>query len=111
MRPPNKTAGFTLLEIMISISILAMIIIAIYAAWSAILRGTKIGLTAAAEVQRSRIAMRLIDDALSTVQMFEENNRYYSFVSDTTGQDAALSLVSHLPASFPGGGIYADQPV
>ena len=107
----TRPRAFTLVEIMISISILALIMIAIYAAWSAILRGTKVGLAAAAEVQRSRVALRTIEDALSTVQMFEENSRYYSFVSDTSGQDATLSLVSHLPGSFPGAGIYPDQPV
>src|SRR5437879_5943157 len=53
--------AFTLLEIMIAIAIFGMVLTAIYSTWLAILRGKKAGETAAAEVQRSRIAIRALE--------------------------------------------------
>ena len=49
--------AFTLVEILLSIGILGMIMVAIYASWNAILRGSKAGLEAAADAQRGRIAI------------------------------------------------------
>ena len=40
-----------------------------------------------------------------------ENIRYYWFMADTSGDFAALSLVSRLPASFPGSGLFGNQIV
>ena len=109
----NQKAGraFTLVEIMIAVTILGLILVAIYASWSAILRGSKIGLEAAAEVQRSRIAMRALEDALASTELFTENIQHYAFVTDTSGDFALLSLVAHLSKSFPGSGIFGDQVV
>src|SRR5438128_1577215 len=57
-----STAAFTLIEIMIAITILALVITAIYSSWTAILRASKAGLDAAASVQRARIAVRTLED-------------------------------------------------
>jgi prepilin-type N-terminal cleavage/methylation domain-containing protein len=103
--------AFTILEVMIAIGIFAMILTAIYATWTSILKGSRAGLNAAAAVQRSRIAIRSIEDAFLTVQLFNENLRYYAFVADTEGDMAAVSMVSRLPASFPGVARYGDQVV
>jgi prepilin-type N-terminal cleavage/methylation domain-containing protein len=104
--------AFTLIEIMIAISIFAMVMIAIYASWSAILRGSRIGQDAAAEAQRTRVAVRALKEALASAQLFAANVRYYWFFADTTSSDfAQLSLVSRLPASFPGSGLFGDQIV
>jgi len=103
--------AFTLLEIMLAIMIFMMVLTAIYATWLAILKGSRAGLKAAAEVQRSRIAMRALEDAFLTVQMYTENMKWYAFETDTKGDLAAVSLVSRLPASFPGVGRYGDQIV
>ena len=43
--------------------------------------------------------------------MFSANYQYYAFIADTSGDFASLSMVSHLPASFPGVGRYGDQIV
>ena len=104
--------AFTIIEVMIAIAIFAMVITAIYSTWVAIIRGSRAGLNAAAAVQRSRIAMRTVEDAFLTAAMFTENIRYYGFVTDTSDEDAAsISMVSRLPASFPGVGRYGDQIV
>jgi prepilin-type N-terminal cleavage/methylation domain-containing protein len=49
-------AAFTLVEILIALGILSMVLAAIYSSWTAILRASKVGLEAAAAVQRARIA-------------------------------------------------------
>ncbi len=105
--------GFTMIEIMIACVILAIVMAAIYSVWFSILRGSVAGSKAAVGVQRGRIAMRAIEDALSTSQMYVLNARYYSFIADTvTDPDLmSLSLVSRLPASFPGGAIFGDLAV
>jgi len=109
LRKHTARAAFTLVEIMIAIGIFAIVMAAIYNAWSAILRGSKAGLNAAAEAQRCRIAIGALETALTGCELFEANARYYSFVSDTASDFAYLSLASRLPATFPGSGLFGDQ--
>lgn len=103
--------GFTILELMLAIGIFAMVLTAIYATWIAILKGSRAGLKAAAEVQRARIAMRTLEDAFNSTEMFVANMNYYLFVADTSGDMAAVSMAARLPAGFPGVGRYGDQIV
>ncbi len=103
--------GFTLVEILIAMAIFMVIIGAIYASWAAILRSSKAGAKAAAEVQRSRITVKCVEDAISSTVFFTENAAFYSFEADTTADFAYLSLVSRLPSSFPGSGLFPDQPI
>jgi hypothetical protein len=105
----RRLLAFTLVEVLVASSILVLIIFAIYSSWTAILRASKVALTAAAEVQRSRIAIRAIEDALLTGVNYGENARYYYFLADTKDEDFHyLSLVSHLPPTFPGSGLFGD---
>src|SRR5215831_19268856 len=101
--------AFTLIEILIAMAIFGLVLLAIYSSWAAILRGSKAGLTAAAEAQRTRIAVRAIREALTCAQLYVENARYYWFMADTGGDFAAVSMVSRLPASFPGSGLFSNQ--
>jgi prepilin-type N-terminal cleavage/methylation domain-containing protein len=102
--------AFTLIEVMVALALLGMVIAAVYSSWIAIIRGSKIGLTAAAEVQRSRIAMRTLEDALTSTRMFVSDAEFYSFEGET-GSKAFLSFVANLPASFPRGGKFGDYTV
>ena len=104
---PSK--AFTLLEIMIAITILSFVLIAIYSSWTAIVRGAKVGLDAAARVQRTRMAMRCLVDSLLSVQMYGANAAYYSFTGEGSGDFSTLSFVARLPASFPQSGLFGDQ--
>src|SRR5688572_23681791 len=94
--------GFTILELMISIGIFAMVLTAIYMTWVAILKGSQAGLKAAAEVQRSRIALRTLEDAFSGTEYFMANMRYYLFFADTSGDFASVSLATRVPDGFLG---------
>lgn len=105
--------AFTMLEIMIASAILVMLVASIYSIWYSILRGARVGSQVAESAQRARIAMRAVEDALSTSQMFILNGRHYSFLADTTTDPdlMQLSLVSRLPANYPGGAIFGDLAV
>ena len=96
---------------MLAVAIFSMVLTAIYASWSAILRASRVGTTAAEEIQRSRVAARTIEDALVSTVYFGANARYYTFEADTSDDFAALSFAARLPSSFPGSGYFGDQVV
>jgi len=73
----RSRAAFTLIEVIVAMAIFALVMLAIYTSWTAILRGSKVGLTAAAEAQRSRVAVRAVREALTSAQLYMENMRYY----------------------------------
>jgi type II secretion system protein J len=99
--------GFTLIEIMVAIFILALVLTSIYSTWMAILHGSKTGLETAAAAQRSRMAMRTLEDSLNCVRSFAADIDYYAFYADET----SLSFVSKLPESFPRSGKFGDFDV
>jgi hypothetical protein len=92
-----------LVEVMLAIGILSLVIAGIYATWTAILRATKAGQTVAEEVQRSRVALRCLEESLTYAEMYAANLRHYSFIAEN-GSQATLSFVSRLPESFPRSG-------
>ncbi|MFM1770782.1 MAG: hypothetical protein RJA22_3311 [Verrucomicrobiota bacterium] len=94
--------AFTILEVMLAIGIFAMVLTAIYTTWICILRGSKAGLQAAQDVQRSRIALRTLEAAFNCTEMFVANMNQYLFVADTSGDMAAVSLAARVPDDFLG---------
>src|SRR5579862_5552829 len=111
LRPsPLGAHAFTLVEILVAIGIFSMVLAAIYSTWTAILRSSKVGLDAAAAVQRARITGRTIEETLGSVQSFAANQAYYAFVSEN-GSEATLSFVSRLSPSFPRSGKFAGLDV
>jgi type II secretion system protein J len=109
-RQASSAQAFTLIEILIAIGIFTMVLAAIYSTWTAILRASKVGLEAAAAVQRARIAGRTIEETLGSVQSFTLNQAYYAFVAEN-GSEATLSFVSRLSPSFPRSGKFAGLDV
>src|SRR6185295_12951729 len=111
---PNRTsprAAFTLVEILLAMAILGMIMTAIYSTWLSVMRAAKTGLDGAALAQEQRIAMRAVEEALSSTVYFEQNAALYAFETDTSMDTATLSFVSHLPPWFPGNGLYGGGGV
>jgi type II secretion system protein J len=103
----NNQAAFTLVEIMVALALFGLLATAVFSSWSAVMRGSKVGLNAAAKVQRSRIAMATLEEALTSVRSFDADNQYYSFGGEN-GADATLSFVSRLSDSFPRSGKFGD---
>jgi len=102
-------SGFTLLEIMVAMALLLLVVAAIYSTWLAVVRGSKSGREAAATVQRSRVAVRTLEDALTCAQSFNAV-QYYSFIAEN-GSEPSLSFVARLPRSFLRGGDFGDYTV
>ena len=98
--------AFTILEVMISIGIFAMVITAIYATWMSIVKGSRAAQKAAASVQRSRIALDALEASFRSAQFFAVNWTNYMFFADTSGDYAALSLVTQLSPAIPGFGVH-----
>jgi hypothetical protein len=96
---------------MISMAILAGVLAAIYSSWMAILTASKSAQIAAADVQRSRLAVRTLEESLVSAQMSLDLPGPFAFVAENDGEFSQLSFVSRLPASFPRGGRFGDQPL
>lgn len=102
-----RPGGFTLIEILMAMAIFSLVLTAIYATWTAILRGSKVGLEAAAQVQRERVAVHTMEQALICSRSFAMDLQHYGFVAEN-GSEAMLSFVAQLPDSFPRSGRFGD---
>ncbi len=100
--------GFTIIEIMTAMMIFGMVVTAIFASWSAIVHGSVSGNRAAATAQRSRVALRTIEDALASTRSFVADVQYYTFDADG-GSEPYLSFVSKLSPSFPRSGRFESD--
>jgi len=105
-----KRRAFTLIEVMIAIAILGTVVAAIYATWRAILGATKASQVAAGDVQRSRVALRCLEQSLTYTTMYAANARYYWFDAKN-GSDGYLSFVANLPKDFPRSGRFEGFPL
>jgi prepilin-type N-terminal cleavage/methylation domain-containing protein len=103
---PQRRA-FTLIEIMIAVTIFTLVLAAIYSSWTLILRATKVGREATAQVQRQRIAVQTIENALLCVQSFQGSARYYTFIVQN-GNEPLLSFAARLPDDFPRNGRFGS---
>jgi Tfp pilus assembly protein PilE len=106
----RRVVGITLIEVMVSVVILGLVILAIYSTWTAVLKSTRVGLDAAIAAQRERLAMETFSEALGGAKYFAANLKWYWFDA-RSGEDAALSFVSQLPKAFPRGGRFGDIDV
>ncbi len=111
-RPVRRrvSIAFTLIEIMMAMVIFSLVITAIYATWTLIIKSAKIGLEASAQLQRERIAIRTIEEALGSARSFAADLRHYGFAAEN-GDNVRLSFVARLPESFPRSGRFGDFDV
>ena len=109
MNSKNQIRGraFTLVEIMIAMAIFSIVVAAVYSTWVLILRASKTGLEAAAQVQRERIAVRTIEDSLTCIQSFQASMQYYYFFVQK-GDHPVLSFTARTPEIFPRNGRFGD---
>ena len=96
-REPARRA-FTLIEVMIAMTIFSLVVAAIYSSWDLIWRASRVSQAAAAQVQRQRVAIHTIEDALTCVQSFQASMQYYSFIVNEDPPE--LQFTSRLPDHF-----------
>jgi type II secretion system protein J len=105
---PKKTArAFTIIEILTAMAIFGMVVAAIFASWQAIIRGSTSANRAAATAQRSRVALRTLEEALGSTRSFVADVQYYTFEADN-GTEPYLSFVSRLSPEFPRSGRFGQ---
>jgi general secretion pathway protein J len=109
-RTSSPARGFTLIEIMMALAVFGLVLAAIYASWTLIIRSAKVGIDASARIQRERIALRTIEEALTCVRSFEADRQHYGFVAEN-GDNGFLSFAARLPESFPRSGRFGDFDV
>ena len=103
LRSRTGTAGFTLIEIMMALAIFSLVLISIYACWTLVVRSSQVAQKATAKVQRQRVAVRTIEEALFCARSFAADLEHYGFEAEN-GDDARLSFAANLPQSFPRSG-------
>lgn len=99
-RAARRRRAFTLIEVMMALTIFGLLIAAIYSSWTLILKSTQIGQEASARVQRERITMRYIKEALAGVLSFQADPYNYAFMAENDN-NGYLSFAARLPESFP----------
>ena len=67
--PPIRPRAFTLVEILLAVTIFMMMMGSIMACWKAVVNGTETGERAAALAQRARITMRELEDSLNNMDV------------------------------------------
>jgi len=103
--------GFTVLEVMVAVLLFAIILTSIYSTWRLIIQSTRSAIRSTTDTQRSRMAMRTLEDALASATLFAGNPRLYFFQADTSGSYAAISFAADLSDSFPGSGAFGGEKV
>jgi type II secretion system protein J len=96
----RRRQAFTMIEILVAFAIFGMVIMAIYATWTLIIKSAKIGQEAAAQLQRERVAVRTIKEALGCVMSFQADQANYAFLAENDN-NGYLSFVARLPEMFP----------
>jgi prepilin-type N-terminal cleavage/methylation domain-containing protein len=107
LKNKSRRGAFTLIEIMVAIAIFGMIVAAIYSTWVLILKSSRVGQEAAAQIQRERITVRTIEDALTCIQSFQASMYLYGFFIQN-GDQPVLSFAARLPGNFPRNGRFGD---
>ncbi len=89
--------GFTLVEVMLAVTILGLLVSGVYATWSAALSGWKRGTSIAASLQRQRVVMEALEDLTRSAMFYTSKPELYEVRS---GEEYGLGdTVSFVTAS------------
>jgi hypothetical protein len=108
MKTKRAMQAFTLIEVVLALTLFSLIMISVVACWKAIINGKITAEAAAAAAQRARIGMKTVEDALTCAEISAANIGFYEFLNDTSGKYASFSVAARLPAAFPGSGLFGD---
>ena len=97
IRPHKPIAAFSMIELVVAISLLMMMLGTLYSSWAAILQSTRTGSEAAANVQRERVTVQHVADALAGAVMVEDGEDWYRFKADTLSDQSSLSFIQRIP--------------
>lgn len=97
--PRRRTiaGGFTLIEMMGAVSLLALLVGIFYSCWTAMLHSTRSGVDAAAHIQRERVALEHVARALGGALMVQSGEDWHRFDARTEAGFSQLSFVTSRP--------------
>lgn len=98
----GQPAAFTLLEVMLAVTILAVVMAAVYSTWSASLTAWKRGRDVSDTFQRQRVVMETLSELAKSVVFYNSPTLLYEFTGDrdnTTGD--TVSFVTGSDAALP----------
>ncbi len=101
MRRP-AVAGFTLVEVMLAVTILGLLVAGVYATWSAALSGWKRGTSVAESFQRQRVVMETLEDLARSAMFYTSKPELYEVRSDEEyGLGDSVSFVTASDVLLP----------
>jgi prepilin-type N-terminal cleavage/methylation domain-containing protein len=111
MTTHRQQHAFTLLEIMLAVTILALVGTAVYATWSAGLKGWKRSASITESLQRERVVMEMLAELTQSAVYFNSANSLYEFrgtheeqtgdsISFVTGSDLLLPATEAVAAGM-----------
>ena len=106
MAARRRSAGFTLLELMLAITIMAMVLVSVYAAFSASSKACRFGASRAQIFHSARIAMQDILNAIENVEYGGTNTAFIGLSQSggagAVGSDEIEFATSTMPAMLDG---------
>jgi len=111
VRQPSRRSGFTLLEVLVALTLFSMVLSLLYGTWKVLVQSNIAGLRIAANAQRARMTIQTVEEALNSAIFFNANAKHYAFLAEGSESHAQLSFVAHLSPSFPGSGHFDGERV
>ena len=99
--------AFTIIELITALVIFSLVVAAIFETYMTVTNGAVAANRAAAAAQRSRVALRTLEEALGAARSFTGDYEYYTFDADN-GTEPYLSFVTCLSPSFPRSGRFGE---
>lgn len=107
-RLPSRQSAFTFLELMLAVTVLGLVMTAVFSTWSAGLNGWKKTAGVSDNFQRDRIVMGTLADLTKSIVMFNNKDGLYNikFEHQSRGGDS-ISFVTASTALLPASEIFA----
>lgn len=98
----GRTAAFTLLEVMLAVTILSLVITVTYTLWSTALTAWRRGMAGLEDVQRDRIVVEALENLTRAAVFFPANPDFYTVRGTLTpGLGSTISFVTASPWGLP----------
>ncbi len=107
----RRASAFTLLEVIVALTIFALVLSLLYGTWKILVQSNIAGLRLAANAHRSRMTVQTVEEALNSAVFFNANAKHYAFLAEGGDVHSQLSFVAHLGPSFPGSGRFDGERV
>ena len=85
MRSKASTAGFTLPEVLTSVMIVGLVLVALYSCWTAVLGATQSSAIAVQDARRERMAIQAMTEAIAGISWVENHNERPLQLDDSSG--------------------------